>query len=235
MNDTRVVVVFAKAPAPGGVKTRLSPPFSPEQAAALYRAFAADSWSAAVGTAGAEAVVAYEPHPDWPDPSWLASPAPEWFPQEGAGLGRRLAAATGKAFVDGAGRVVVIGTDCPHLASSRIEEAFSRLAAAPVVLGPAKDGGYYLIGLRGPNPTLFDDIPWSGPGVLEATLARAAELRAGVHLLDPLEDVDDAGSLVRVMTLVHGAALAPRTQAAVAQLGRRQAASDGIDNTGTGL
>ncbi len=215
-----MVVVFAKAPAPGLVKTRLSPPFSPEQAAALYRAFAADSLSAAEGTPGAKAVVAYEPHPDWPDPSWLRNPAPEWFPQEGADLGRRLAAATGKAFVDGAERVVVIGTDSPHLASSRIEEAFSRLAAAPVVLGPARDGGYYLIGLRGPNPTLFDDIPWSGTDVLKATLERAAELHAAVHLLDPLEDIDDAGSLVRVMGLVHGTALAPRTQAAIAQQSR---------------
>ncbi len=216
----KVVLVFAKAPAPGAVKTRLSPPFSGEQAAALYRAFAADSLSAAEDVPGAKAVVAYAPHPDWPDPAWLRTPAPEWFPQEGADLGQRLAAATGKAFIDGADRVVVIGTDSPQLAPARIEEAFSRLAAAPVVLGPAKDGGYYLIGLRGPNPTLFDDIPWSSAEVLKTTLARAAELHVGVHLLGPLEDIDDAASLVRVMGSVHGSALAPRTQAAIAQFSR---------------
>lgn len=216
----KVVLVFAKAPAPGRVKTRLTPPFSPEQAAALYRAFAADSLSAAEGTLGARAVVAYEPHEDWPDPSWLRQPAPEWFPQAGADLGARLAAATGKAFVDGADRVVVIGSDSPQLSPQRIEEAFGALAAAPLVLGPARDGGYYLVGLREPAPSLFDDIPWSGPQVLMATLARAAELHWPVHLLDELEDVDDAGALARMLESVKGTPLAARTQAAVAQLAR---------------
>lgn len=216
----KTVLVFVKAPAPGRVKTRLSPPFSAEQAAALYRAFAADSLSAAEQAAGSRAVVAYEPHEGWPDPSWLRTPAPEWFAQEGADLGRRLAAATGKAFVDGAERVVVIGSDSPHLAPQRIEEAFARLATAPLVLGPARDGGYYLVGLREPAPSLFDDIPWSGPDVLKATLARAAELHWPAHLLDELEDVDDAGSLARVLAAVRGTSLAPRTQSALSQLAR---------------
>lgn len=216
----KTTLVFVKAPAPGRVKTRLSPPFSPEQAAALYRAFAADSLSAAESVVGASAVVAYEPHEDWPDPSWLRSPAPEWFPQEGADLGRRLAAATGKAFIDGADRVLVIGSDSPHLAPQRIEEAYARLATAPLVLGPARDGGYYLVGLREPAPSLFDDIPWSGPDVLKATLARAAELHWPAHLLDELEDVDDAASLARMLAAVRGTALAPRTQTALAQLAR---------------
>lgn len=216
----KTTVVFVKAPAPGRVKTRLCPPFTPEQAAALYRAFAADSLSAAESVVGAGAVVAYEPHEDWPDPSWLRTPPPEWFPQEGADLGARLAAATGKAFVDGADRVVVIGSDAPHIPPQLIEEAFGRLATAPLVLGPARDGGYYLVGLREPAPSLFDDIPWSGPDVLKATLARAAELHWTAHLLDALEDVDDAGSLARLLAAVRGTALAPRTQTALAQLAR---------------
>ena len=216
----KTVVVFAKAPAPGRVKTRLTPPFTPEQAAALYRAFAADSLSAAQAAQGCQAVVAYAAHEDWPDPSWLTAPTPEWFPQEGADLGRRLAAATGKAFLDGADRVVVIGTDSPHLTPAVIEEAFSRLAAAPLVLGPARDGGYYLIGLQEPAPSLFDDIPWSGPKVLEATKARAAELHWPVHLLDELEDIDDAPALARMLALVKGTSRALRTQAALAQLSR---------------
>lgn len=216
----KTVLVFAKAPVPGGVKTRLTPPFSAEQAAALYRAFAADSLAAAQAVQGAQAVVAYAAHEDWPDPSWLGSPLPEWFPQEGADLGRRLAGATGKAFIDGADRVVVIGTDAPHLSPQRIEEAFSRLSAGPVVLGPARDGGYYLIGLREPAPTLFDDIPWSGPNVLEATVARAAELRWPVHLLDPLEDIDEVPALARMLAEVKGTPRALRTQAALAQLSR---------------
>lgn len=216
----KTVIVFVKAPAPGRVKTRLCPPFTPEIAASLYRAFAADSLAAAEAAVGVKAVVAYEAHEDWPDPSWLKTPAPEWFPQEGADLGRRLAAATGKAFVDGADRVVVIGSDSPHLPPNRIEEAFARLTAAPLVLGPAKDGGYYLIGLREPAPSLFDDIPWSGPEVLKATLARAAELHWSPHLLDELEDVDDAAALGRMLAEVKGTARAARTQAALAQLSR---------------
>ena len=216
----KTVLVFVKAPAPGRVKTRLSPPFTAEAAAALYRAFAADSLGAAESAVGARAVVAYAPDEGWPDPSWLRAPTPEWFPQEGADLGRRLAAATGKAFSDGADRVVVVGSDAPHLPSARIEEAFARLATAPLVLGPARDGGYYLIGLREPAPSLFDDIPWSGPEVLKATLARAAELSWPVHLLDEVEDVDDAASLARMLSAVKGTALAPRTQTALAQLAR---------------
>ncbi len=216
----KVTLLFAKAPAPGRVKTRLCPPFTPEQAAALYRAFAADSLAAAESVVGARAVLAYEPHEDWPDPSWLRNPAPEWFPQEGADLGQRLAAATAKAFVDGADRVVVIGSDSPHLPTSLIEEAFSRLATAPLVLGPARDGGYYLVGLREPAPSLFDDIPWSGPEVLKATLARAAELHWNAHLLDELEDVDDAASLARMLAGVKGSSRAARTQTALAQLSR---------------
>lgn len=216
----KVTLLFAKAPAPGRVKTRLSPPFSPEQAAALYRAFAADSLAAAESVAGARTVLAYEPHEDWPDPSWLRVPAPEWFPQEGADLGRRLAAATGRAFLDGADRVVVVGSDSPHLPTPLIEEAFARLATAPLVLGPARDGGYYLVGLREPAPSLFDDVPWSGPDVLKTTLARAAELHWSAHMLDELEDVDDAPSLARMLAAVQGTASAPRTQAALAQLSR---------------
>lgn len=216
----KTVLVFVKAPAPGRVKTRLSPPFTPETAASLYRAFAADSLSAAEAVVGAKAAVAYEPHEDWPTPSWLSEPPPEWFLQEGADLGRRLAAATGKAFVDGADRVVVIGSDAPHLPPARIEEAFARLAAAPLVLGPARDGGYYLIGLREPAPSLFDDIPWSSPEVLKATLARAVELHWSPHLLDELEDVDDAAALGRMLGEVRGTARAARTQAALAQLSR---------------
>lgn len=214
------IIVFAKAPEPGRVKTRLTPPFSPEQGAALYRALAADSLACAEAVMGASVTLAYETHHDWPDPSWLKLPTPSWFPQDGIDLGRRLAAATGKAFMDGAERVVVIGSDSPHLPSAYIEEAFSRLAAAPLVLGPSRDGGYYLIGLREPAPSLFDDIPWSGPAVLKATLARALERHWPVHLLDELEDVDDAPSLARMLAAVKGTALAPRTQAAIALLGR---------------
>ncbi|MBI3298906.1 MAG: TIGR04282 family arsenosugar biosynthesis glycosyltransferase [Elusimicrobia bacterium] len=215
------VLVFAKAPVPGAVKTRLTPPFSAEQAAGLYRAMAADCLGAAEAVPGARVRVAYQPAPTWPDPSWLKIPAPDWFPQAGADLGRRLAAATEKAFVDGAERVVVIGTDSPQLAPATIEEAFARLAAAPLVLGPAADGGYYLIGLREPAPSLFDDVPWSTAGVLKATQQRAAELHWPVHLLDELEDVDDAPSLARMLAAVKGAPLALRTQTAIADLTRR--------------
>ena len=103
---------------------------------------------------------------------------------------------------------MVVGSDSPHLPAHLIEEAFARLATAPLVLGPARDGGYYLVGLREPAPSLFDDIPWSGPEVLKSTLARAAELHWNAHLLDELEDVDDAPSLARMLADVKGSARA---------------------------
>ena len=114
------------------------------------------------------------------------------LPQCDGDLGCRMAAASGEAFADGAERVVIIGSDCPDLATETLARAFALLDDADVVLGPATDGGYYLVGLAAPRDELFDGIPWSTPDTLRVTLevARARGLR--VALLEEKRDIDTA-------------------------------------------
>ena len=110
-------------------------------------------------------------------------------------LGERMTAAFATAFAAGAGRVAIIGTDCPGLRAHHLTEAFAALETADVVLGPATDGGYYLLGLRQPQPELFQNKTWSTDTVLGDTLADARRLGLRVALLTELRDVDDATDL----------------------------------------
>lgn len=116
--------------------------------------------------------------------------------------------------------VIVVGADAPHLEPARLTEAAAALAAgADVVLGPATDGGYYLIGLREACPALFRDIAWGSSAVLDATLARARASGLRVHLLPPTFDVDDTDGLAALRALLAaGGAELPRTAAILAEL-----------------
>ena len=123
----------------------------------------------------------------WLRRSWTLSP-------QGSGdLGERLTRAFAESFAEGVKRVVIIGSDCPWLSDGDIEEAWHALETHDLVLGPAHDGGYWLIGLREPKPELFNGISWSTRTVLEQTLehARAGGLR--FRLLRELRDVDTLG------------------------------------------
>jgi rSAM/selenodomain-associated transferase 1 len=110
--------------------------------------------------------------------------------QHGGDLGKRLARAFSAAFLEGASRVAAIGTDCPRLNHGLVLKALSALETRDLVLGPATDGGYYLIASRAFHPELFVDIGWGGKNVLDDTLARANRSRLLVELLAPLADVD---------------------------------------------
>jgi rSAM/selenodomain-associated transferase 1 len=126
-----------------------------------------------------------------------------WFPeatcvpQQGADLGARMAAATEWAFAQGATTAIVVGTDAPELSREHVALALEALTRAHVAIGPAADGGYYLIGLRRPAPALFERIPWSTPDVLTQTLARAEELGLTVAPLPLLADIDTVEDLRR--------------------------------------
>ena len=119
----------------------------------------------------------------------------------------------GASFDRGYKAVCVIGSDAPHLPAAFLLEAWGRLQrGADAVLGPADDGGYYLVALPRAAPALFRDIPWSGAAVLEVTLARAAEERLSVSLLPPWYDVDTPDDLLRLREdLRRGVAYAPAT------------------------
>jgi uncharacterized protein len=195
------LIIFAKAPVPGRVKTRLVPPLTYAEAALFYRRWARDVVQAAVQNGGFEIEVAYDAHPRYPNPNWLEPQGENlsYFPQVEGNLGERLQNVFERSFENGLQRIVVIGTDSPGLPMAYIQKGFQALLHHDLVLGPTRDGGYYLIGLRGnPAPGFFDGIPWSTSGVLTLTLRVAAELGMKVHLLPEYFDVDTPEDLKMV-------------------------------------
>ncbi len=189
---TNRLAIFTRYPEPGTTKTRLIPALGAEGAARLQ----CDLTRHALAQAREfrrTAAVTVEVRYDGGDAERMA----ECFgndmayrPQGAGDLGCRMERAFAEAFHDGAARVVVVGADCPGITPRVLRDAFERLATADVVLGPATDGGYYLVGLRRPVRELFHGIAWGGEQVLQSTLDRAAELSQVVSLLEPLSDVD---------------------------------------------
>jgi rSAM/selenodomain-associated transferase 1 len=188
----RALVVLARAPEPGRVKTRLAREIGEAAALAAYRALGSAVMGAVDKLGDCEVVVAYTPADgEGLVRGWLGS-APAYEPQADGDLGARMLGAIARRCTAGAERVLVVGTDCPDLDSQLLETAFARLDRADAVFGPAADGGYYLVGMKRPIPELFREIPWSTPTTLSATLARAAGARVSVALLDERRDVDTA-------------------------------------------
>jgi rSAM/selenodomain-associated transferase 1 len=200
------LVIFAKAPIPGQVKTRLCPPLTPDEAASLHGSFVLDTLErtkAAIATFRLPAVriLACAPSSVHVFFKIMAERhGVRLLDQEGPDLGARMHGAFTTCFAHGFTRVVLIGTDVPSLPLSHYRQAFDALAMYDLVLGPAHDGGYYLIGLTRPVADLFHDIPWSGPQVLAETRDRAAKV--GLHsLLLPIwrdiDTIDDLRALIQ--------------------------------------
>lgn len=187
MPRTRLIV-FVRAPRAGTVKTRLAEAVGPEAACEAYRRLV----QAVLRQVSSLPNVELRYAPDdaaaeiapWLRAGWVARS------QGPGGLGQRLETAFAEAFASGHQRVVVIGSDCPEVTGRDIKAAESFLADHDLVIGPARDGGYWLIGLRAPQPRLFQNISWSTAAVLSETLeiARSANLR--VQLLRSLADID---------------------------------------------
>jgi uncharacterized protein len=188
--STNALVVFVKHPSPGAVKTRLAAAVGPEAAARLYRRLAERVLEATTPREGEyERLVFFDPPEALAEMrAWL--PGVRLLAQAAGDLGARMADAFARAFLRGAERVVLVGTDAPAVARERVMEALSALDAADVVIGPAEDGGYYLLALREPRPGLFAGVAWSTPTVRAQTLARAAAASLSVRELAPLRDVD---------------------------------------------
>ena len=190
----QALAIFAKTPLPGLVKTRLTPPLSPEEGADLYRCMLLDT-VARVRSLPTDTFIFYDG-----DEFFFKTAAPglPLIPQHPEGLGGRLEEAFATLTSMGYGARVVIGTDAPDLPLSFIEEAFRLIeTGSDVVFGPAEDGGYYLVALSGPHGDLFKDIPWSGPDVLERSLERARQAGLASALLPPWYDVDCFEDLFR--------------------------------------
>lgn len=190
------LLVFARVPALGRVKSRLAAGVGEPAALAVYHELLALTRTAVVAS-GVPATVWLAGAAGFAPTPAEAQPWPELAArcQQPGDLGARMAAAFEAAFAAGAGRVAIIGTDCPGLRAAHLTAAFAELAAHDVVLGPATDGGYYLLGLRAPQPALFQDKAWSTATVLADTLAQAQRLNLRVALLPELRDVDDAEDL----------------------------------------
>jgi rSAM/selenodomain-associated transferase 1 len=203
------LIVIAKEPVPGRVKTRLTPPFSPEQAAALAEAALADTLDAVAAAPVARRVLALAGTPG----SWLP-PGFEVIAQRGGGLDERLAAAFDDAAFDAAGGaglpMVLIGMDTPQVTPALLAEAARPLVsgAADAVFGPAADGGYWLLGLRSPDPSLLLGVPMSRPDTGRAQLARLAAGGLRVAMLPELTDVDHAADAERVAADIPGSRFA---------------------------
>jgi rSAM/selenodomain-associated transferase 1 len=207
--------IMCKAPINGASKTRLCPPLTPAEAAQLSRCFIADVASA-LDSVSAEVhccgIAVYTPAGE---ESAFEGLLPQRFGmllQRGADLGERLLGATEDLLAAGFAGVCLINSDSPTLPAALLKRTVQALHSPGdrIVLGPAIDGGYYLIGLKHPYRPLFDGIPWSTNKVLAQTLARAAALRLPVAVLPPWYDVDDAGTLQLLLHELfgHGVALA---------------------------
>lgn len=184
------LIILAKAPTPGAVKTRLIPPLSPEQAASLYAAFVRDLAASAARLTGIDCRLGCSPTTSDPLFKELAGRGFEPFAQRGQDLGARMANAIEDARRAGGDRIVLIGADLPTLPVRILNEAFERLEDHEVVLGPSRDGGYYLIGARSGTPPIFGDMPWGSETVLEKTLGALIEAKQSTYMLPFWYDVD---------------------------------------------
>ena len=206
LNVRDTIIVFAKLPKPGKVKTRLVGPLTAKEVAELHLACLRDTialvsslpscrkWLMPAGTPSECSMLAKA----------LRLPA-EWrvAPQRGRDLGARLNQAFLEAFRDGARRIVVIGTDTPWMEKGRIRQAFARLREVDVVIGPATDGGYYLIGARRHVPMLFAGIPWGTNRVFHATQLAISHAGLSYRQLRRDFDLDRPQDLERLRELIR--------------------------------
>lgn len=197
------VALFAKAPVAGRVKTRLTPLLTPEEAATVARASLAATIATFAGGAAAPLTLFLDGALDDSLASWVAARGVEVRAQAPGDLGERLRAAFAALFEQGAARVIAIGSDSPTLPAERLRAAEAALRAHDAVIGPAEDGGYYLIGLSRPEWRLFEGIPWSSDAVARVTLERAATIGATIASLEPWYDVDDLTTLRRALSGSH--------------------------------
>ncbi len=185
------MVVFAREPVPGAVKSRLAETIGDEAAARVYAATLAHTIEQAT-MSGARVVLSLA---EVPSGDWLRGLSVPIETQRGDNLGDRLYNAFERRFNEGETRVVVVGSDCPWFVASHVALAAAKLGGADAVLGPAGDGGYWLVAQRPPGLPLFARIPWSSPETLVRTRRRIAALGGTWLELEELVDIDTAADL----------------------------------------
>jgi rSAM/selenodomain-associated transferase 1 len=207
------VLFFVKYPEPGAVKTRLAVDSSPELAAEFYKVFVEEKLAELAGSVDAEIIVFFAPETARRAMGdWLGT-GRRYIAQKGADLGRRMENGFREAFFMGYERVVLVGSDIPGLTPDLLAQGLTPLTPERASLGPAEDGGYYLIGFhrKGFVPEVFRDMAWSERDVLQVTLRRLAQAGRACVELDPLEDVDTLEDLQTMVALGRSGPLRGRS------------------------
>ena len=210
----RVLVIMAKAPRPGAVKTRLAPSLSPAAVTAFYCCLLDDTLALARSLSDVEVAIMC-PDSDVNELAQLAGNEASVVAQKGEGLAAGLTSVFAH-FADKTHqrRIIAFNSDSPHLPRSVLEDAFETLAAHDVVVGPTHDGGYYLVGAKASHPTLFAGDGMGTSSALERLLSRARALELSVGFADSFYDIDVADDLTRLAEELRLApARAPRTAA----------------------
>ena len=187
MTDNVLIIVFARTPVLGQVKTRLATQLGEGAALDIYKRLLRHT-ARCLKDLSCEKWIAYTPA--FPDKDPFAASCASKHLQIGQHLGDRIHHAFASAFAQGYQKVLLIGSDCLQLTTDHLIRACDALTRVPCVFGPAKDGGYYLVGLRRPIPTLFQNIRWSTPTVLQESMRRLRVLQIPYRLLETLNDID---------------------------------------------
>jgi hypothetical protein len=207
----RVLVIMAKAPRPGAVKTRLTSSLPVQAATAFYRCLLDDTLALAASLGNVQVAIMC-PHSDVDELAQLAGNEASVVAQKGEGLAAGLTSVFAHFAEDHQRRTIAFNSDSPHLPRSVLEDAFEILAAHDVVVGPTLDGGYYLVGAKASHPTLFARDGMGTSSALETLLSRARALALSVGFAVPFYDVDVAEDLTRLAAELRLAPTrAPRT------------------------
>ncbi len=197
MTTSSLCIIFSRFPHPGRSKTRLIAELGPDGAAHLQKQMTEHLLTAANLLDKQHASLQVELHMADATPhgmqNWLTDTM--WRSQQGADLGARMAHSFSTSFRKGFGPIILAGADCPSLDSTILSQAFHALENHDVVLGPSQDGGYYLIGLRQDEPSLFTTMPWGQVGILAETTKRISKAGLSHALLPVLRDIDNPADL----------------------------------------
>jgi rSAM/selenodomain-associated transferase 1 len=196
MKQRNALVIFVRNLVYGKVKTRLAATIGGERAYNIYAALISHTWSVTQNIP-ADKIVYYadmvEDKDTWDDRFNKTI-------QHGRDLGERMMNALMDMLEKGYKNVIIIGSDCPSLDEHILNDAFGQLESYDVVIGPAFDGGYYLVGMKSLHPYLFENMEWSTPSVFEVTAARCKSLNLACAVLPRLHDIDDEKDLVHFKT-----------------------------------
>jgi len=217
-SSDRVLVIMAKAPRPGTVKTRLAARLPLRAVTAFYRCLLGDTLALARSLGDVEIAIMC-PASDVNELARLAGQRTRVVAQKGEGLAAGLTSVFAH-FAEGQRRIIAFNSDSPHLARSVLEEAFETLAAHDTVVGPTHDGGYYLVGAKASYPTLFMGDGMGTSGALDGLLSCARDLELSVGVADSFYDIDVVDDLIRLAAeLQRAPTRAPRTAVWLKQWG----------------